>query len=80
MIIALTGSHGTGKTTIFNKLPEEVPTAVFLSGSIRQQTADLGFKTRYDFVAKYKATASTIAALQSSRGRRKFIKEPHDKL
>ena len=80
MIIALTGSHGTGKTTIFNKLPEEVPTAVFLSGSIRQQTEDLGFKTRYDYLAKNKATESTKAALQIYRGRRKYIKEPHDKL
>jgi len=53
MIIALIGSHGTGKTTVFNRLRTELPASHFFSEPVRHQMPKFGYKNPYEFIEKH---------------------------
>ncbi|HSX16279.1 MAG TPA: AAA family ATPase [Candidatus Saccharimonadales bacterium] len=53
MIIALIGSHGTGKTTVFEKLRGELPESHFFTEQVRHQMPKFGYKNPYQFIDQY---------------------------
>jgi len=53
MIIALIGSHGTGKTTIFNIIKDKYPKFQYFSEPTRHQTTALGYNSPYEIVEKF---------------------------
>ncbi len=50
MIIALTGAHGTGKTTVFDVLKKKYPSFVYFTEGVRHQVPAFGYSNPYDIV------------------------------
>lgn len=50
MLLALVGSQGTGKTTVFNKIKEIRPEYQFFTEGVRHQTLAFGYKNPYEIV------------------------------
>jgi thymidylate kinase len=53
MNIALIGSHGTGKTTVFNRLKNDYPQFHYLKEGVRVQMPGYGYKNPYDFIDQF---------------------------
>ena len=50
MLVALVGSQGTGKTTVFNKIKEIHPEYQFFTEGVRHQMPAFGYKDPYEIV------------------------------
>ncbi len=52
MVIALIGSHGTGKTTVFEALKQSKPEWLFFSEAVRHQSRVFGYHDPYQVTEK----------------------------
>lgn len=57
MIVALIGSHGTGKTSVFNALRKKFPRHLYFSEAVRHQAAVFGYRSPQKLIGKIGVTA-----------------------
>jgi nicotinamide riboside kinase len=65
MIIALIGSHGTGKTTVFERLRQEVPNAQFFTEQVRHQLPKFGYDNPYTLIQQNGIAAFELMNINS---------------
>ncbi len=53
MLLSLIGSHGTGKTSVFNVLKEKHPGWQYFTEGVRHQVPAFGHQSPYNLVADY---------------------------
>lgn len=65
MITALIGSHGTGKSTVFEELKPHIPEANFFTEGVRHQTPSFGYDNPYQLIGKFGVGAFELVNINS---------------